>query len=163
MNKLIEWINSSLSPIEPVQASVKLNGLYKCVSVKSAEELQVQSGLSPKMAITGCEETQIYIDSSVESVQITSCINCTIFIAAVQKVCTIEKCENVIVCVAAQVLRIGNCVDSIIYSYTPSFPPIVYGDTRNLRMGPHNADYNNLADYLKQAEIKFERPVSEKD
>lgn len=55
--------------------------------------------------------------------------------------CTIEKCENLTLCVASNQLRIGNCVDSCIYSYTPNFPPIVYGDTRNLKMAPHNATY----------------------
>ena len=44
-------------------------------------------------------------------------MNCTIFVAAVSKVCTIEKCENVTVSVAANQLRIGNCVDSLVHSY----------------------------------------------
>ena len=89
----------------------------------------------------GCEESNIYIDSYVETILISSCINCTIFVAAVSKVCTIEKCENLTLCVASNQLRIGNCVDSCIYSYTSNFPPIVYGDTRNLKMAPHNASY----------------------
>lgn len=83
-------------------------------------------------------------------------MNCTIFVAAVSKVCTIEKCENVTVSVAANQLRIGNCVDSLVHSYNPNHPPIIYGDTRNLRLGPHNVYYGHFHDHLQNANIKFE-------
>ena len=33
------------------------------------------------MSITGCEESNIYIDSCVETLLVSSCINCTIFVA----------------------------------------------------------------------------------
>jgi len=114
------------------------------------------------MSITGGEESCVYIDSNVETLLISACVNCTIFVAAVNKVCTIEKCENVTVCVASNTIRIGNCIDSLVHSYTPTFGPIVYGDTRSLRMAPHNANYPNFADHLRRANIKFELP-NEKD
>lgn len=79
---------------------------------------------------------------------VNSCVNCTIFVAAVSKVCTIEKCENTTLVVAANQLRIGNCIDSLIHSYTPEAPPIVYGDTRNLRIAPHNAMYGHYLEHL---------------
>ena len=85
-----------------------------------------------KLSIVGCEESNIYVDSCVETLLVSSCINCTIFVAAVAKVCTIEKCENTTLCVAANLLRIGNCVDTLVHSYTANSVPIVYGDTRNL-------------------------------
>ena len=100
------------------------------------------------MTINGCDESNIYIDSNVQTLKITSCINCTIFVAAVTKVCTIEKCENVTLTVAANQLRIGNCVDSCIHSYCTNLAPIVYGDTRNLRVAPHNASYPNFIQHL---------------
>lgn len=93
------------------------------------------------MLINGCEDSNIYVDSNVETLKITSCVNCNIFVAAVSKVCTIEKCENVTICVASHQLRIANCVDSLIHSFTLNLAPIVYGDTRNLRIAPHNACY----------------------
>mmetsp|Transcript_39681 Transcript_39681/g.60794 ORF Transcript_39681/g.60794 Transcript_39681/m.60794 type:complete len:122 (+) Transcript_39681:1134-1499(+) len=60
------------------------------------------------------------------------------------------------VCVAANQLRIGSCVDSLVHSYTPGFPPIVYGDTRSLRLAPHNATYNMMSHHLKRAGIRFD-------
>ena len=86
---------------------------------------------------------------------INSCVNCTIFVAAVSKVCTIEKCEHTTLIVAANNLRIGNCIDSQIHCYTPEQPPVVYGDTRNLRMAPHNAMYSHFQEHLSRASINF--------
>ena len=87
---------------------------------------------------------------------VSSCVNCTIFIAAVTKVCSIEKCENTTVIVASNQLRIGNCIDTLVHSFIPGYPPIVYGDTRNLRMAPHNAMYAHLPEHLSRAGIPFE-------
>jgi hypothetical protein len=39
-------------------------------------------------------------------------------VASVNTACTIDKCENTIVCVASNYLRIGNCVECVVYSYT---------------------------------------------
>ena len=111
----------------------------------------------------GCEESNIYIDSNIETLLVSSCINCTIFVAAVSKICTIEKCENVNLCIAANEVRIGNCIDSTVYSYNPTLSPIVYGDTRSLKLGPHNASYPSLPDHLKRALIKFEVSLGEKE
>jgi len=65
--------------------------------------------------------------------------------------------------VSTNQLRIGNCIDTLVNSYSPVFPPIVYGDTRNLRMGPHNAMYAELPNHLKRANIKFEQKFDEKE
>lgn len=113
------------------------------------------------MSIIACEESNVYIDSVVQNVLIQSCVNCTIFIAAVSKVCTIEKCENCTLVVAANEVRIGSCIDTLVHSYTPLYPPIVYGDTRNLRLGPHNASYEKLPEHLTRASIKFEQRFDE--
>lgn len=50
--------------------------------------------------------------------QVSNCVNCTIMVAAVNKTCSIDKCENVTLCVASNYLRIGNCVDCTVNSYT---------------------------------------------
>jgi len=41
-------------------------------------------------------------------------------------------------------MRIGNCVDCTMHSYTVMSPPVIYGDTRSLTMAPHNASYPEL-------------------
>ena len=79
-------------------------------------------------------------------------------VAAVNKTCSIDKCENVTVCVASNFVRIGNCIDSTIHSYTQLAPPIIYGDTRNLIMAPHNTSYFELLSHLRAADIVFIPP-----
>ena len=61
--------------------------------------------------IISCEDTYIYVGTSADCLQISKCVNCVIFVAAVTRACTLDKCENVTVTVAADYLRIGNCVD----------------------------------------------------
>ena len=87
-------------------------------------------------------------------------MNCTIMVAAVNKTCSIDKCENSNICVASNYLRIGNCVDTTVNSYTQMEPPIIYGDTRNLIMSPHNCSYFELTNHLRAADILFISPGS---
>lgn len=79
-------------------------------------------------------------------------------VAAVNKTCTIDKCENVTICVASNFMRIGNSVDCTIHSFTQMAAPIIYGDTRNLIMAPHNTSYFELLSHLRAADIKFIPP-----
>ena len=101
--------------------------------------------------IISCEDSYLYIGTSVDCIQISKCVNCVIFVAAVTRACTLDKCENVTVTVAADYLRIGNCVDCQIYSYTQQSPPVIYGDTRSLQLAPHNASYPELNNTLREA------------
>lgn len=70
------------------------------------------------MRIVACEDSYIYIDTNVQFMQISNCTNCTIMVAAVNKTLTIDKCENVILSVASNYVRSGNCVESSINTYT---------------------------------------------
>lgn len=105
--------------------------------------------------IVSCEDSNLYIGTSVDCLTISKCVNCVIFVAAVTRACTLDKCENVTVCVAADYLRIGNCVDCQIYAYTQISPPVIYGDTRSLQLAPHNASYPELQNTLREAGINF--------
>jgi hypothetical protein len=65
------------------------------------------------------------------------------------------KCENVNLTVASGVVRVGNCVDSAVNCYSHLAPPVVFGDTRSLTLGPHNASYPDLKDLLTKANINI--------
>jgi TBCC domain-containing protein 1 len=90
-----------------------MNGLNKCVTIKEPGQLQ-----NKDVRIIGCEDSYIYVDSNVSYLQISNCVNCTITIAAVNKTCSIDKCENVVICVASNFLKIGNIIDSTVHSYS---------------------------------------------
>ena len=66
-----------------------------------------------------------------------------------------EKCENCHFITATQFLRIGNCVDCSIFSYTSFCAPIIYGDTRNIVMAPHNTAYTELAAKVTASNINI--------
>ncbi len=105
--------------------------------------------------IMSCEDSYLYIGTAVDCLQISKCVNCVVFVAAVNRVCTLDKCENVTVTVASEYLRIGNCVDCQVYSYTQSSPPVIFGDTRSLQLAPHNASYPELSNTLREAGLNW--------
>lgn len=147
MNQITDWLLQAICHSDTDPQTTFLDSLNKCVMTKDAQfrnkDLRVQK----------CEDSYIYVNTNVEYVQITSCVNCTIFVAAVNKAITIDKCENVTVCVASHFLRIGNCVDCTFYTYSQQCPPVIYGDSRNVQLGPHNAHYKELEVHLHNAEL----------
>lgn len=144
--------------MEPSEGQFKLISLNKCVATKSFKEINPHYGNTCKMSIVNCDESNVYIDANVETLLVSSCINCTIFVASVSKVCTLERCEKVTLCVAANQLRVGSCIDSVVHAYVPSQAPIVYGDTRSLKLAPHNANYPTFLEHLRRASVLFEIP-----
>jgi TBCC domain-containing protein 1 len=89
------------------------------------------------MRIIGCEYSEIFIDSPVRSLYVVNCNNCTIYIAACEKIAFVDKCEKIYFTTATNLLRICNTVDSSIYYYGPS-PIILTGDNRSVSIGPNN-------------------------
>lgn len=87
-------------------------------------------------------------------------MNSTIFVAAVSKICSIEKCENVNITVVSNFLRVGNTVDSIIYYYG-SYYPVLYGDNRSITLAPNNANYSEFYERIKAAKIQIQYKSSQ--
>jgi hypothetical protein len=78
-----------------------------------------------------------------------------VFCASVRRMVTVANCENVIVTVAAGCVRVGNCIDCTVHSYSHFGAPIVYGDTRNLCIAPHNAGYVDQSVVLSRGGINL--------
>jgi len=73
---------------------------------------------SKDVRVMACEDSYLYLGNAVDCLYVSNCVNCTIYVSAVAKVCTLDKCENVTLTAASNFLRIGNCVDCTVYSYT---------------------------------------------
>lgn len=99
--------------------------------------------------IIQCEDSHIFIDHPIKTLQITQCSNCQIYVCAVSLITTISFCEKVNVCLATNFLRISNTIDSTINFYG-SFAPVIYGDSRNITLGPHNGNTLRLLDRLRE-------------
>lgn len=121
--------------------------LNKCVIIKDSNNLSAMIDVK----ILNCEESYIYINQAVDCLFISDCVNCTIFAAAVGRVCTLANSESVHLTVAAGATRVGNCVDCSVFQYSHCGAPVIYGDTRNLTIAPHNAGYTDLPALLKDA------------
>jgi Tubulin binding cofactor C len=77
-------------------------------------------------------------------------------VAGVKKVCTIEKTESSQISVGTNALRIGNTIDTTINIFTTSLP-LLYGDNRNITLGPHNASYDGIWNVLKKSKIEINK------
>jgi hypothetical protein len=141
------------SPIEYISF------LNRCVTVRDITNLND----GKDVRIRSCEDSYLYIGNFVESLSVSKCVNCTVFVSAVARVCTLDRCENVTICCATSYLRIGNCVDCTVYSYTHMSPPVVFGDTRSLMLAPHNASYPDLQAQLKEAGINWKNQKTSPD
>lgn len=164
MQELQDWILSNLELEDSLSINYKSFGqdaispksdhitfLNKCVTVKDQNNLP--EGIDVK--IQNCEDSYIYINQYVDCLYITDCLNTTIFCAAVRRVTTISNCENLNLTVASGVVRVGNCVDCVINTYTHYGAPIIYGDTRNLCLAPHNAGYTELSEIVAKGGISL--------
>ena len=76
--------------------------LNKCVTVRDVTNLI--SGRDVR--IISCEDSYLYIGTSVDCLIISKCVNCVIFVAAVTRACTLDKCENVTVFQAPSIKRL---------------------------------------------------------
>ncbi len=66
---------------------------------------------------------------------------------------TIDKCEKTQISLASNFIRIGNSIDCTVSVYSGNNVPFLYGDNKNIILGPHNVGYTTLNDHLKKAEI----------
>lgn len=149
IEKITDWILSLITnnSFDVDEQTIYIKGLSKATTVKF-------DCLDKNVKIQYCEDSQIFIDSSVTNLKISQCINCTIFCASVKKITTFEKCENVNLTVCTNFIRIGNNRDCK-SSFYSMFQPILYGNNMSLILGPHNVYYDDLHISLKNFYLPF--------
>lgn len=81
-------------------------------------------------------------------------MNCTIYIAACERIAFVDKCERVSFTVATNLLRVCNTHESNIYFYGPS-PIILTGDNKAISIGPNNSVSPDLPRHFKDANIEL--------
>jgi len=139
-----EWLTGALCG-EENDSWAEVPALTKCVTIRDEE-----SALHKNIRLMNCEDSYIYIDAPINSISITNCVNCTILLAAVEKVCTIDKCEKTDVSVATNFLRVGSSVDCKVYAYVQG-KTFMFGDNRNMQFGPFNAGYSGIESHFSSA------------
>ena len=150
MNIINEFLSSSLSNTAPELSSyIIIKNLSKCVTIKSGNEYQ-----NKNLLITECNDTYIYINTNVANCKLSFCTNCTIVIAVASKIMSLDKCDKCNICFVSNFTRISNSIDSNIYLYSVN-EPILYGDNRGLKLGPHNVTYNDLYLHIKESRLSI--------
>jgi len=150
MNIINEFLLSALSNSAPELSNyATIKGLSKCVTIKTSNEYQ-----NKNLLISNCDDTYIYINTNVSNCKISLCTNCTIVIAVASKIISIDKCEKCNICVISNFTRISNMIDSNVYLFSV-YEPILYGDNRGLRLGPHNVTYNDLYIHVKESRLSI--------
>jgi len=143
-----DWILSVLATKEEKteDSAMEMAGLCKAVT-------EYNTDISGKdLKIVNCEDCYLYINSAVNNVLISNCTNCTIMVAAVSKICTLDRCEKISISVASSAIRVGNCVDCKLSLYT-IVNPILYGDNRSILLAPHNVAYDDLMTHVKKSKL----------
>lgn len=148
---IAEWILALLTNRKSVSI-VEVTNLCKAVTVYEDEFKEKD------VRMFNCEDCYIYINTAASNVLISNCTNCTIMVAAVSNVCTLDKSERVKLSVAANMVRAGNSIECRLNMYTATHP-VLYGDSRYVVLGPHNVGYDELAGHIKCSRIAA-RPSS---
>lgn len=144
MNIANEWLLSVISN-DPPSDYFKIKNLSKSVSTTS-------ECTNESILITQCDDSHFFINTNVANCKISHCTNCTIVIAAVNKIISIDKCVKCKICVVTNFIRISNTIDSNIYFYSVN-EPILFGDNRGICLGPHNVTYSELYTHIKNSKL----------
>ena len=147
LNEIYKWISANLSEKVP-ESELNIKNLMLCVTIRDSETVQQKD-----IRLHDWEDWYVYLDSNINSISIINWRNCIIMVAAWELSWSIDKWEKTQVTIATNLLRIGNSVDWVIYSYSGANVPILYGDNRNVVLAPHNVGYSTLNDHVKAANI----------
>ena len=102
--------------------------------------------------VADCHNSFVYVLLPVRFAVIQSCTDCTIVIGACQGVISLERCVRVNVVCCGRQLRVSNCIDCTVHSYTPC-SPVLLGDNRGLIFAPYSGFYHELPNHLKRTDL----------
>ncbi|GLE01642.1 hypothetical protein PINS_up010476 [Pythium insidiosum] len=136
-----------------MQRPTVLSNLYKTTVVKRAEDFVDKHGNSD-LIIFSCHDAYIYVLGPVRHVMIMACNNCKIVTAPNSGIFCVDRCENVQVTAISGLIRVSNCLDSIINSYT-LLPLVMTGENVGVRLGPYNSRYPGLAQQMATAQLSY--------
>jgi hypothetical protein len=152
IEKSLTWNEEVYSPVEynPAARAVNNTGLNRTTWFQRPLNSEIDF-----VTITSCIDCVIYVPTHVHFCLIAGCHECTIIMGAVSEVCTVHTCEKISVHVAAHCFKMENSIDSAAYLYC-HIPPILTGDTRGIKLAPFNVLYSQMDAVLQSADMKLE-------
>jgi hypothetical protein len=148
----LTWNEELYAPVEysPAARSVNISGLNRTTWFQRPLSAEIDF-----LNITSCIDCVIYVPTHVHFCLIAGCHECTIIMGAVSAVCTVHTCEKISVHVAAHCFKMENSIDSAAYLFC-HIPPILTGDTRGIKLAPFNVLYSQMNAVLQSAGMKLE-------
>ncbi|KAF0687901.1 Aste57867_20393 [Aphanomyces stellatus] len=126
-----------------------ISAVSKTTVIKRAEEFA-----QGDLVIFACHDAYIYVLGPLRHVSIVASSNCKLVIAPNSGIFTVDRCEGMKISGVCALLRVNNCLDSVLNVFTPR-RSIFTGDNRGLHIGPFNAMYPALAAHLRASEFLF--------
>lgn len=106
----------------------------------------------PTLSITNVSKASMYLLSVYSSSCICSATDCDIVVGAVYGTVVLINCERVKLSICCYKLLLYNCIDCDLHVACLK-PSLIFGDSRNLRFSPYNANYKHLPIHLKTAKL----------
>lgn len=104
------------------------------------------------LVVEGCVDAFVYVLRPFRHASVRACSSTTVVVGAVAGVLTIDLCEGCHVIAATRQLRIGSSVGTTASVFCLR-PPLVFGDCREVRVGPHCAPYRGMRRHLRTARL----------
>ncbi|OQS01037.1 hypothetical protein ACHHYP_01957 [Achlya hypogyna] len=133
-----------------LQRPIVLMNIAKSTVIKRADEVTAQSDV----VLFACHDTFVYVLGPVRHVSVVACSNCRVVLVPNSGVLTVDRCESVKVTAVPALLRVHNCLDSVLNVYTPR-RSVFSGDNRGLQIGPYNCSYPLLQAHLDAAAFAY--------
>jgi len=144
------------------QTSKVVEGVATTENTPSSSSSTTPSSTLQDAHVANCRHSFLYVLLPVRFAVVQSCEDCTIVIGACQGVLSLERCERVTILCCGQQLRISNCIDCTIYSYTPR-SPMLLGDNRGLQFAPYSTYYTSLSEHLVRTGLNTKEGTPMKD
>ena len=122
------------------------NGAPPTMDIEGGESVK-EVGLQD-VHVANCHGSFLYMLLPVRFAVVQSCEDCTIVVGACQGVLSLERCTRVTIMCCGQQLRVSNCIDCTVHTYT-THPPVLLGDNRGLKFAPYNTFYHDLPTHLQ--------------
>lgn len=160
---------SSVGPIDDDFLGVKSIDEVECIKYELNQDMKIKDnffndslGMAsfsmrpelslPQLFINHSSGAKMYLISPYYSASVTGCSDSQIILGAVYGAVVVSNCSGVKITCICRKLVVVNCYDCDFNIATLS-TSVISGDSRNIRIGPHNASYRNLRHHLKLVDM----------
>jgi TBCC domain-containing protein 1 len=146
-----DWLVSACRPPPPPGAPLPsgdwaLEGAQRCTHVLRASDVSPDGCLR----LVDCSDVTLYVLAPVALAMLSGCSDCCVLLGAASRCLRLDSCSRCSLTAAARCVQLRG-VHGGLLSLATLRPTLVLGDTRGVRLAPHNASYDALPRHLARA------------